>query len=116
MKIIKLPRLERIIFHKKGCNNIIKQLIAPEFDLPLNIEEVSRSYVIINYIGTKYCLTCNKDTYPQDIAYVLLTNTRPTKEKLVSCSVCIKCWLKHPLLKEYSTKDVIQSWKNDFFF
>lgn len=116
MEIIKLPRLERIVFHKKGCNNIIKQMIAPEFDLPLNIEETSRSYVIINYLDAKYCLTCNKETYPQDITYVLLTDTRPTKEKLASCSVCIKCWLKHPLLKEYSTKEVIQSWKNDFFF
>ena len=63
-------------------------MIAPEFDLPLNIEETSRSYVTINYLDAKYCLTCNKETYPQDITYVLLTDTRPTKEKLASCSVC----------------------------
>ena len=44
-------------------------MIAPEFDLPLNIEETSRSYVIINYLDAKYCLTCNKETYPQDITY-----------------------------------------------
>lgn len=79
-------------------------MIAPEFDLPLNIEETSRSYVIINYLDAKYCLTCNKETYPQDITYVLLTDTRPIKEKLASCSVCIKCWLKTSFAKRIFNK------------
>ena len=37
MNAIKLPQLERIVFQQKGCKNKIKQLIAPEIDLPINI-------------------------------------------------------------------------------
>lgn len=116
MKIIRLPKLERIVYHRSGCKNKIKQMIAPEFDLPLNIVELKRSYTVLNHLGIKYCLTCNKDVYPTDIDHVLLTDTRPTKARLDSHAVNIKCWIKHPLLREYSTIDVIQSWKNDFFF
>ena len=72
-------------------------MIAPEFDLPLNIEEVSRSYVIIDYLNAKYCLTCNKETYPQDIAYVLLTDTRPTKEKLASFACTLVAFAVKPV-------------------
>lgn len=116
MKIIRLPKLERIVYHRSGCKNKIKQMIAPEFDLPLSIVELNRSYTVLNHLGIKYCLTCNKDVYPTDIDYVLLTDTRPTKARLDSHAVNIKSWIKHPLLREYSTIDVIQSWKNDFFF
>lgn len=116
MNSIKLPQLERIVFQQTGCKNKIKQLIAPEMDLPFNIVDNDRSSITINFEGIKYCLTCNSDSYPNDIEFVLLTNIRPTSERLIAKTITVKGWLRHPLLKEYSVNEVISSWKDDFFF
>ena len=67
MNTIKLPKLERIVFQQIGCKNKIKQLIAPEMDLPINIVANDRSSVTIDFEGIKYCLTCNSDSYPNDV-------------------------------------------------
>lgn len=116
MDTIKLPLLERILFQQVGCKNKIKQLIVPETNLPINIIANDRSSVTIDFNGVRYCLTCNTDSYPNDIEYVLLTNIRPTSELLKAKAITIKGWLKHPLQKEYTVEEVISSWKNDFFF
>jgi hypothetical protein len=116
MYSIKLPQLERVVFQQPGCKNSIKQLIAPEMDLPINIVAKDRSSVTINFEGIKYCLTCNSDSYPFDIEYVLRTNVRPTSERLMAKTIIVKGWLKHPLQKEYTFDEVISSWKDDFFF
>lgn len=116
MDTIKLPQLERIVFQQIGCKNKIKQLIAPEMDLPINIVTNDRSSITIDFEGIKYCLTCNSDSYPNDIEYVILTNVRPTSERLIAKAITIKGWLKHPLQKEYTVEEVISSWKDDFFF
>jgi superfamily II DNA or RNA helicase len=104
------------VFQQTGCKNRIKQLIAPEMDLPINIIDNDRSSITINFEGTKYCLTCNSDSYPNDIEYVLLTNIRPTSDRLLAKTITVKGWLKHPLQKEYAVDEVISSWKDDFFF
>ncbi|MGD9994031.1 MAG: DEAD/DEAH box helicase [Salinivirgaceae bacterium] len=116
MNAIKLPQLERIVFQQKGCKNKIKQLIAQEIDLPINIIASDRSSITIDNEGIKYCLTCNSSSYPNDIEYVLLTNVRPTSERLIAKTITVKGWLKHPLQKEYEVNEVISSWKDDFFF
>lgn len=116
MDTIKLPQLERIVFQQTSCKNKIKQLIAPEMDLPISIIANDRSSVTIDFKGIKYCLTCNSDSYPNDIEYVLLTNIRPTSERLIAKTITIKGWVKHPLQKEYTVEEVISSWKDDFFF
>lgn len=85
-------------------------------DLPINIIDNDRSSITINFEGTKYCLTCNSDSYPNDIEYVLLTNIRPTSDRLLAKTITVKGWLKHPLQKEYAVDEVISSWKDDFFF
>jgi hypothetical protein len=116
MDTIKLPKLERIVFQQTGCKNKIKQLIAPEMDLPVTIVASDRSSVAIDFDGIKYCLTCNADSYPDDVEYVLLTDVKPTNERLISKTITVKRWLKHPLQKDYTVEDVISSWKYDFFF
>ena len=115
MYSIKLPKLERIVFQQPGCKNRIKQLIAPEMDLPINIV-AKDGFCYYKFEGIKYCLTCNSDSYPIDIEYVLHTNVRPTSERLMAKTITVKGWLKHPLQKEYTFDEVISSWKDDFYF
>jgi len=116
METIMLPKLERIVFQQTGCKNIVKQLIVPEMDLPFNVVTNDRSSVIVIFEGIKYCLTCNLHSFPNDVDYVLLTNVKPTIERLIEKMITVKRWLKHPLLKEYTVEEVISSWKDDFFF
>lgn len=116
MNAIILPCLERIVYQQLGCKNKIIQQITPPIDLPINIIANDRSTITIEFDGTKYCLTGNKDIFPNDIDYVLLTSQKPTSERLQNQSVNIVKWLKHPLLKEYTVDDIITSWENDFFY
>ncbi|MDR1583121.1 MAG: DEAD/DEAH box helicase family protein [Prevotellaceae bacterium] len=116
MNKIKLPQLERVVFQKSGCKNIILQLITPLMEIPFNIIETGRSFVVIDNNGEKYCLTCNKNKYPDDCQFVLLTDQKPTEENLRNKTVVIKTWIKHPLELEYSTEDVISSWTNSFSY
>ena len=116
MNAIKLPQLERIVFQQTGCKNKIKQLIAPGIVLPIKIIASDKSSITIDFEGIRYCLTCNSDSYPKDIEYVLLTNVRPTSERLIAKTITVKGWLKHPLKKDYTVEEVISSWKDDFFF
>ena len=116
MLSIKLPKLERIVFQQSGCKNKITQLIAQSIELPINIVTSDRSTLTIDADGIKYYLTGNKNNFPNNIDYVLLTNQKPTAEKLLNQSVNIDKWLKHPLFKEYSVEEVITSWGNDFFY
>ena len=85
-------------------------------DLPIYIIANDRSSVTIDFKGVKYCLTCNPNFYPNDVEYILLTNVRPTFERLIGKTINVKGWLKHPLQKEYTVEEVISSWKDDFFF
>jgi superfamily II DNA or RNA helicase len=116
MATIRLPQLEQIIFQQTGCKNKIRQLITSEFDLPINIIASDRSSVTIDFGGQKYCLTCNPDFNYTDVEFILLTNIRPTEERLIANTIIIKGWLRHPLKKDYTVADVLFSWKNDFFF
>jgi superfamily II DNA or RNA helicase len=116
MDTITLPRLERIVYQQFGCKNKVVQLITPSIDLPINIIASDRSTVTIDANGIKYCLTDNKDIFPDNIDYVLLTNQRPTAERLQNQNISIIKWLKHLLLREYSVEEVISSWENDFCY
>jgi superfamily II DNA or RNA helicase len=115
MDTIILPKLERTVFQQTG-KNINKQLIAPPFELRVNIVENKRSFVVIEFEGIKYCLTCNEAVYPNDVEYILLTNQKFTIESMQNKGVYVKKWIKHPLWKEYSVRDVLSSWENDFHY
>lgn len=116
MKTICLPKLERIINPVVGSKNQIKQLIVPSFNLAINVISQERSFVIIASDGLEYCLTCNKNNYPTNAKYVILTNIKPTLERLQKNEIVAKEWLRHPLVKNYTTEEVISSWGGDFRF
>jgi len=116
MNTITLPRLERIVFQQSGCKNKIIQLISPPIDLPFHIVASDKSTVTIDVDGIKYCFTSNKNIFSDDTDCILLTNQKPTEERLRNQSISVIKWLKHPLLKEYSTEEIISSWENDFCY
>lgn len=111
-----IPSLERVYWRKSGCKNFVKQLLAPKEAGVFNVVEMSRSYLVIEKNNQKYCLTCNKDSIPEQFDYVLLTNRRATFEKIQNNQVAIRRWLKHPKMNDASVEAIRSSWKQAFNF
>lgn len=115
MEIV-LPKLETIIFQESGSKNIIKQFLGEQPDLPLNIVESSRSFIVINHDNKNYFFANSLEKIPAAAQYAILTNVTPSKLKFESNQIKLKSWLKHPLIKKHSVSEIIASWKNDFFY
>lgn len=113
---IKLPELKKIYWQKSGTKNISKQLLEPSSKLEYNFVSSHRSYTLIENSGIQYCLCINPDTMPDGFDYVLLTNKKATKERLENNEIRFKKWIKHPKLKEFTTDEIIESWKGNFSF
>lgn len=113
---ITLPSLESTLYQKTGSKNIIRQLLASKRSIPLNILQENRFYLVVENNENKICLTTKEDYIPEEIEYALFTNVLPRKQRFEEGKIVIKGWAKHPLLKEYSSSEITQSWKNDFLY
>ncbi len=114
--ILELPRLERLIHTKVGSKNVIKQVLSKDKKINVSIVNSTRSGVKVSSNGIVYYLTKNKSNIPDDISHVLLTNIKPTEEKIRNGEIEIRQWLKHPDFKEYSIREILDSWENSFSY
>jgi superfamily II DNA or RNA helicase len=116
MTSITIPKLERII-HKVSANkNVIKQLIVSEKTIDLEVVDTSRSSISIKCGANSIYLTSSKNNVPDEIQYAILTNIKPTEDRIVNGEVVLKSWLKNPDYKELSQDEVIETWVNNFNF
>lgn len=113
---IKLPELEKTYWQKAGTKNISKQLLQHSLETYFTFVSSHRSYTLIESNGIQYCLCSNLNTMPDEFNYVLLTNKKATQERLEKNEIKFKKWIKHPKIAEYTTDDIIESWKNNFSF
>lgn len=113
---LRFPALEKNYWKKVGNKNFVKQLLAPSFEANFNFISSHRSYSIIEKDGIRYCLSSGKNIVPEEFDYIVLTNQKATEAKLLSNSIKLKEWLKHPLDMEYTNDEIINSWNNDFNF
>lgn len=116
MNSIILPRLERIIHKVAGNRNVIKQLLVEEKKIELNILETTRSFLIISNAGNEILLTCNPNTIPENTNYAILTDKKPTEERILNEELKLKSWIKHPDKLDLSANQVLESWENRFHF
>ena len=113
---IKLPELEKTYWQKVGTKNFSKQLLEPSIEGEFTFVSSHRSYSIIENNGIQYCLCGNLDTMPAGFNYVLLTNKKATQVRLENNEVKFKKWIKHPKIAEFTTDEIIESWKDNFSF
>lgn len=113
---IVLPKLEINIYQKPGSQNVVKHFIAPEKTIALNITKQNKNYIIIDDDGDKICLTTKMEFIPNGIEFAIQTNIIPVHKRFLENRIIVKSWLKHPKLKEYSLNEVLESWKNAFFY
>ncbi len=114
--IISLPKLEKTVYKIVDSKNLVKQQLAIETRVNATIVNRTRSGLKISANGIEYYLTRNKADIPGDVSYVLLTNFRPTEEKLENGEVVFRQWLKHPADKDYSAEEILNSWENSFSY
>lgn len=101
---------------QNGSKNIISHLLAPSITISLEEVEETRSYVVAIDNGTRYCITGNAGIYDAGSEYVLLTDRKPTRQKLIEDVVKQKKWIKHPKMEVVTPDVVIESWRNRFHF
>ncbi|KAA0257302.1 DEAD/DEAH box helicase [Deferribacter autotrophicus] len=111
-----LPKLEKIYWKKNGIKNIVSQLIISEKEVDYSFVSSHRAFTIIEANETQYCLVRNENNIPEGYDYVIKTNQKATEERLISGSIELIKWLKHPLDKKYSTDEIVRSWNNNFYF
>lgn len=111
-----IPKLERIVLQEVGDRNYATQLLEQDHKISLDNSQQSRYHLTVRYEENQYYFTHRAADIPPDEDYVLLTNKVPSVSKFNSGEVIIKRWLKHPKMQTYSVKDVINSWKDDFFY
>jgi len=113
---INLPKLEKIYWEQSGSRNIIKQLIVPEKIIDYDFVSSHRGYSIIQANGIQYCLVRSENNIQDAYDYVIKVNQSATEDKLNSNSIKFLKWLKHPLDKDYSNNEILDSWKDKFNF
>ena len=113
---IKLPELEKIYWQKVGTKNISKQLLQVKTEGEFMFISTHRSYSIIVNNGIQYCLCVNLDNIPNGFDYVLLTNKKATLDRLENNEIKFKKWIKHPKMIDFTTDEIIESWKGNFSF
>ena len=79
-----------------GNKNFICQLLDPCKNISLSEVEETRSYLVAISDDIRYCFTCNPNIADPESEYVILTDRKPTKQKLLDGTVKQKKWLKHP--------------------
>ncbi|WFO15646.1 DEAD/DEAH box helicase family protein [Cellulophaga baltica 4] len=113
---IELPELSKIYWQKTGIKNISKQLLQAKTEGEFMFISSHRSYSIIVNNGIQYCLCVNLDNIPNGFDYVLLTNKKATLDRLENNEIKFKKWIKHPKMIEFTTDEIIESWKGNFSF
>lgn len=113
MSKIILPEVKRQIF--KNQKNSIHQLIDTrmEFEPTRILDKVD--YLQIEHGDRKYFVHSKKTIYPEEQEYILSTNQKPTVQKLLDNELKLM-WIKNPSLHHYTCRDIIDSWKQDFYF
>ena len=111
-----LPELIVDVFKETGNKNTIKHFLDEKRIIEFEEFETQSNYITINYQEEKYCLTKNKDDYNDQCEYIILVNKKPTNYDLDDGNIKFREWIKHPKFNEYSTADIIESWKNNFTF
>lgn len=117
MSRILLPELRLSYFNKVGVKNTVHQLVVEQTFVDCFFQNSFRGYVIVFVKGNPICITSNKDFESANFDYIFLSNKKPTEQTLgIDGEIVLKRWLKHPLKREYSNIEIIDSWTRNFNF
>ncbi|RXJ76985.1 helicase [Arcobacter sp. F155] len=114
MQSIVLPELIIDVFKEVGNKNKIQHFLDKEISINFEAFENFRNYIIIACNGKKYCLTKTNEDFDNECEYIIKVNKKPTEQNLQT--IRFQRWIKHPKLLEFSPDEILDSWKNNFYF
>lgn len=117
MTKILLPELRLSYFNKVGLKNTVEQIVLEKTYVDYFFKNSYRGYVVVLVDGTPICITTNKDFESPNFEYIILSNKKPTDQTLeIEGEIILKRWLKHPLKRQYSNIEIVNSWTRNFNF
>lgn len=117
MTKILLPELRLSYFNKVGVKNTVEQIILEKAYVDYFFQNSYRGYVVVLVDGAPICITSNKDFESSSYEFIILSNKKPTDQTLeVEGEIVLKRWLKHPMKREYSNTEILNSWTRNFNF
>jgi superfamily II DNA or RNA helicase len=111
---IKLPALELKNLHNSG--NSIVHNVSKSVELEGNIESVNRSYLVFKSDEVRVCFTGNYNVADTHCQYIVVCKRAIKEEHLHNLEKHFLQWGKHPMLKNYTTEQVNETWKDQFHF
>ncbi|MEM1336128.1 MAG: DEAD/DEAH box helicase family protein [Bacteroidota bacterium] len=111
-----LLSLDKTIWSKVGCKNLVRQLLAKEVRGEFEFESAHKGYSIVSNNDIQYCLATSSDYIPENFEYALKVNKKVTEERLSNDEITFKKWIKHPKLSNHSNQEIIDSWDGKFSF
>ncbi len=117
MTKILLPELKLSYFNKVGLKNTVEQIVLEKAHVDYFFQNSYRGYVVVLVDGAPICITSNKDFESADYELIILSNKKPTYQTLeIEGEIILKRWLKHPLKRQYSNIEIVNSWTRNFNF
>ncbi len=115
--IIKFP--EQVVEKKTGekiKKNCIIHLVLPTQEINLQIISINKTSIIAkDQNENQYFLTSKNIDLPEEYQYVVLIN-KFTSKQISEEKIIPRKWLKHPEIKDYEPKEIIETWANSFNF
>lgn len=116
MNQIELPELKKIIFKNVGCKNKVEHLILENTKANFTWIESNRSYDIIQVQGINILISSNKNIENFEFDYIIHSSLKFNESNFSQGKTELKNWVKHPKLRNYSSREIISSWENNFTF
>lgn len=100
-------------FKGASKNNIIKHLVLEEQMIEVFLDRRDRNKLHLkDNTGKSYLLTTDKNI-TSEIEFILLV--KPFTDEIIrNNNIEIVKWLKHPLIKDYTPQEIINSWEGAF--
>lgn len=108
---VKLPSIETV--EKTSSKNLIIHHIQSALEFESDEVESGAGYLKVKYGDSWYFFTSKNDLITESIPIAIKCNKLPTVERIENNEINLK-WAKHPLLKDYSVNEIIDSWVDDF--
>lgn len=111
---ITLPAI--VLDHVHTSTNHYLHQLSKSIELEGTVESTNKSYLVFKSGEIKVCFTGNEHFVDASCQYIALCKRAIKEEHLTNLEKHFRKWIKHPRLKNHTTEDVNESWKEQFHF
>ncbi|MEJ1239590.1 DEAD/DEAH box helicase family protein [Chryseolinea sp. T2] len=113
MKVV-LPAVEQENRHSSG--NHYFHSLSPPIELDGTVDTSVRDYIVVRSAQTSCCFTDNELHVDTTCQFIVLCKRAVKQDHLLQLERYFVRWLKHPALRNYSPREVVDTWQEQFHF